>query len=249
MDSMEVAAPATASPTGDELLAELRARAQESPPTARPPALVKLELTLEDASLLFEKLHKELARSARLNPRPDREKPPPQLVAEWLQILTKCLRELRPTCPSSGKKSGVPTRHLALELLPWEAGYLRRTVQNEKRDEARKESTYEDYVVSSDALKAEAEARQEQASEGGGQGSAADAFDPSELPVSGAGVLLAELQDALRDFPNGWELAAGLEAAGGNVSKLARRLGQPQRSVANAVARLRRHLAEKGYTA
>lgn len=241
--------PIALPPTGDELLAELRPLAPEIPPVSLPVALVKLELTLEDATLLFEKLRKELARPLRPNPRSTRAKPPPQLLSQWLAILKKRLRELRPTCPRSRKNSDPPARRLALELLRWEAGYLRRIVQNEKRDAARKEATYEEYVVSSDALKAEAEARQEQASEGGGQALASDAFDPSEHPVPGAGMLLGELGDALRDFPGGYELAAGLEADGSNVSKLARRLGQPQRTVAHSVARLRQHLRDKGFSA
>jgi len=249
MESEVQEVPVELQPTGDDLLAELRPRAPGTPPVEQPVALVKLELTLEDASLLFEKLRKELARPPRPNPRSTRAKLPPQLLVQWLEILTKRLRGLRPTCPRPRKKSDAPTRHLALELLRWEAGYLRRIVQNEKRDAARKEATYEEYVVSSDALKAEAESHQEQASEGGGHASAAEAFDPSEHPVPDTGMLLAELQDALRDFPGGDELATGLEAADGNVSKLARNLGQPQRTVAHAVARLRQHLIDKGFSA
>lgn len=232
-------APITPAPTGDELLAELRrAPTRETPRPQGPKPSTTLDITLEEATTLYAALHVKIAQPPKPKPGSGNEEIPPQMFGQWLDLLENQARRMTETHPFGRKKP----RHVRLELLAWEAGYLKRMVRNKRRDEARKDATY-------NALKAEAAERREGLASAGRRPSSATFPDPSKTPGPDVTLAFYELEDALDSCPRGLELAYGLEAMEGNVSRVARYFSQPQRTVAHAVTRLRKHLLAKGYTA
>lgn len=199
-------------------------------PAARPqPSRVKFALTLEDASTVYAILRDKTAPAAR--PKPPTAKPAADL-ARLLEPLDATLRRLPATTPAG--------TILTLELAPQDAAYLRAMSGNKKRDERRHEQVRSRGVVSLDALTERVEAAGES-----GVGKApkvpADADRPERT------FRQTEIKRALAGLPG--ELAAllgPLSECGGNVSELARRLGQPQRKTARQVVRLRQRLENLG---
>lgn len=198
-------------------------RKREIPPERPQPSLFKLALTLEDAGILYALLREKTRPGAR--PKLPTVKPAADL-ARLLETLDTSLRELPATAPAE--------TILALELAPKDAAYLRAMVGNKKRDEWRYEQVRSRGVVSLDALMEQAEAVGET---GTGVTVPADSDSPERA------FRQAEIKRALAGLPG--EVAAllgPLEECGGNVSELARRLGQPQRKTARQVARIRKRL-------
>lgn len=238
MDPVDTAAPLTAPPTGDELLAELRQRAHEPSRPKPHPSLTILDITLEEATTLYAALLGKIARPPKPKPGSANEKVPPQLLAQWLSLLENQVRRMPETHPFGRKK----LRRVQLEMLTWEAGYLKRMVSNKKRDEARKDAAYY-------ALKCDGEARRQELIAAGRKASPPPSITPAQLSDNEIYLASEELADALDACPRGLELALYLRMTEGNVSKVARLFGQPQRTVAHAVARLRKHLLASGYSA
>jgi len=191
---------------------------------ARPqPSLVKLTLTLEGASTLYVVLRGKTHLAAR--PKSVSAKPTADL-ARLLVTLENSLHRLPATAP--------PGTTLTLELPSQDAAYLRATVGNKKRDEWRYEQVRSRGVVSLDTLMEQAEAAGET---GIGVSIPVDSDRPERA------FRHAEIKRALAGLPD--ELAAllgPLSECGGNVSALARRLGQPQRKTARQVTRIRQRL-------
>lgn len=238
MDPVDTTAPLTAPPTGDELLAELRQQAQGPLRPEGPKLLTTLDITLEEATTLYAALHKKIARPPRPKPGSGREELPPQLFGQWLELLGNQVRELPETHPFGRKKP----RRVTLGIMPWEAGYLKRMVNNKKRDEARKDADYY-------ALRAEGEKRRTEIAARGGKRRLSGFMGPIKPPDCEANLTRDEFMDALDSCPRGLELAIYLNLTDGNVSRVSRLFSQPQRTVAHAVARLRKHLLGRGYSA
>ena len=221
--------PASVPPVFDwrRLVWKPTARKNETPPARPRPSCFKLALTLEDAGTIYALLREKTRPDAR--PKPPTAKPAADL-ASLLETLDTALRELPATAPAE--------TILTLELPPRNAAYLRAMVGNKKRDEQRYEKVRSRGAVSLDALMEQAEAAGES---GAGVTVPADSDRP-ELAFR-----QAEIKRALAGLPD--ELAAllgPLEECGGNVSELARRLGQPQRKTARQIACIRKHLEKLG---
>ena len=202
-------------------------RKRENPPERPQPSLFKLALTLEDAGTLYAVLRDKTDPAAR--PKPATAKPAAEL-ARLLEALEIELRKL----PATSAAGTI----LTLELPPRDAAYLRAMVGNKKRDEWRYEQVRSRGVVSLDALVEQAETAGES---GAGVTVPADSDRP-ELAFR-----QAEIKRALAGLQG--ELAALLGPrveGGGNVSELARRLGQPQRKTARQIARIRECLEKLG---
>lgn len=203
------------------------ARKNETPPARPWPGLFKLALTVDDAGTLYELLCEKTDPVAR--PKPPTAKPAADL-ARLLETLDAALRDQPATAPAA--------TILTLELPPQDAAYLRAMVGNKKRDERRYEQVRSRGVVSLDALTEQAEAAGES---GAGVTVPAD----SDRPERAFGQ--AEIKRVLAGLPG--ELAAllgPLDECGGNVSELARRLGQPQRKTARQIVRIRKRLEKLG---
>ena len=231
MEDKVLEAPAE-TPAADELLAELRRRAPTPLAAAPPAALAKLEISVEDASMLYAVLRQKSETSAPANP-PASEPPTPRSdPARLLRILEDRLREVPATAG--------PLARVVLELQPHEAGFLHRIIEHKKCDAFRREQTRYKHFPSWDAL-LEEDAAAETEGKAAGHAGSADTQSPETA------LLQAEIRQALAELPE--ELAGllgALQDANGNVSELARRLGQPQRKTARQIERLRRHLQEKG---
>lgn len=238
MDPTGIAAPSAARPTGDELLAELRQRARVTPRPERVIALTTLDITLEEATTLYAALCRKMERPPKPRRGSGEAKLPAELFCVWRDLLENQVRRIPETHPFGRKKP----RRVQLEILPTEAGYLMRMVRNRQRDEARKESAY-------NALKTEEERRRKDRLEAGRKPSRPASLAPTLAAEQEADLGLEELARAIESCPRGPELAAYLPWAEGNVSRLARHFGEPQRTVAHAVARLRKHLLAQGYSA
>lgn len=258
-------APVAPPPTGDELLAELRHKTPESPRATRPILPTTLDITLEEATTLYAALHKKIARPPKPKPGSGKEELPPQLFCQWLELLENWVRQMPETHPFGRKKP----RRVALETLPWEAGYLKRMVNNKKRDEARKDADYYALTegeqrrseiaakrgkrlragVIGSAKPTEAEQRLSEIAARRGKRLRAGVIGPAKPTEAEVELAREELMDTLDTCPRGLELAIYLNITDGNVSRVSRLFSQPQRTVAHAVARLRKHLLAKGYSA
>lgn len=198
--------------------------------TARPqPGLVKLALTLKDAGTLYALLSEKTHPAAR--PKPPTAKPAADLV-RLHENLDISLRGLPATAPA--------TTILTLDLTPRDAAYLGAMVGNKRRDKWRRKQVRNRGVVSLDALMERAEAA-------GESGAGRALMVPADVDRPERTFAQAEIKRALAGLPN--ELAAllgPLAECGGNVSELARRIGQPQRKTARQVARIRQRLEKLG---
>lgn len=202
-------------------------RKRENPPERPQPGLFKLALTLEEAGTLYALLREKTRPGA--NPKHPAAKPVADL-AGLLETLDTSLRELPAPAPAGTL--------LTLELPPRDAAYLRATVGNKKRDERRCEQVRSRGVVSLDVLMEQAEAAGE---------SGAGVTVPADWDRPERAFGQAEIKRVLAGLPG--ELAAligPLVECDGNVSELARRLGQPQRKTARQVARIRQRLEKLG---
>lgn len=216
----------------DKLRAELAAR-KLAPVAAAPVSVrVKLELDLAEASTLYLKLKGISSRAAQEDPPVGQAGSPRSDPTRLLQMLESALRKLRPT----SKRVRHNPAALALEIAPYEAAYLHRIVQNDKRDELRRSRIETRLFSSLDALLDDAESPESE----GGRALLPGLSEPSDpearLRLSGLKRAIAELPQELR------RLLPVLEQADGNVSEVARLLGQPQRKTARQVARLRKQL-------
>lgn len=231
-------APVAPPPTGDDLLAELRQQTPEPPRPKQPVLPTTLDITLEEATTLYAALHKKISRPPKPRPGSGKEELPPQLFCQWLELLENRVRQMPETHPFGRKKP----RRVLLETLPWEAGYLKRMVNNKKRDEARKDADYY-------ALRTEGEQRRSEIAARRGKRLRAGVIGPAKPTEAEVELAREELMDTLDTCPRGLELAIYLNITDGNVSRVSRLFSQPQRTVAHAVARLRKHLLAKGYSA
>lgn len=230
--------PAAPPPTGDDLLAELSQQTPEPPRARRPGLLTTLDITLEEATTLYAALRKKIARPPKPKPGSRKEELPPQVFCQWLELLENRVRALPETYPFGRKKP----RRVTLEILPWEAGYLKLMVNNKKRDEARKDADYY-------SLRTEGATRRKEIAARGGKRLRSGVVGPTKPPEAEADLVREEFMDTLDSCPRGLELAIYLNVTDGNVSRVSRMFSQPQRTVAHAVARLRKHLLAKGYSA
>jgi len=234
---------------GDDLLAELR---ESAPATALRPELVTLKLTLDQASFLYEKLHRVVVNPPRFKLEAVLKETftiPPSL----LRILDDRLEEMRSTTPAvEGKRGSVKFRRqgLTLEVHPHEAAYLLRILGNNKRDDWRRENQERAHFAPLEV----AETAEEGDEKGGGR---AAFFGPSHCENPDARLRQAVIQKALGELPKKLgmpaedvtALLAALTLAQGNASEAARHLGQPQRKTARRIERIIRHLKSRGLAA
>jgi hypothetical protein len=221
-------------PAVDELLAELRDHPPEQPLAPAVVAqLFKLELSLDDAYLLYEILRKKVGSKPSQGTAISDPKMPRSDLAKLFKLLEDRLREVS----STAKKS---TR-IVLELQPLEARFLRKIVKNKKIDNARREKTYNKHFDSLDAT------AEESTDEDDDEEDNTSSFEPSNSMTPETELIQAETKQALAEMPA--ELAVlipVLQEVDGNVSELARRLGQPQRKTARQIERLRKYLLKRG---
>jgi transposase-like protein len=237
-------------PTGDQLLAELREYEFE---LAHPrPRLVRervpLKLTLDQASLLYEKLR----RIVKHTPTPRRPLQVGSAISDpsyLLEILDKHLAQLPATTPVTMSKRNVPRFHkrtLILELRRHERAFFLQIIKNKQRDEWRREAEEEKlFSPLEDAEVAEQEGGRE------------FFYGPSHPEHPGAVFRQELIQKALAELPKKLgmpavevtALLAALTEAEGNVSEVARQLGQPQRKTARRLERIVRHLKSRNLSA
>lgn len=237
-------------PTGDQLLAELREYEFE---LAHPrPRLVRervpLKLTLDQASLLYEKLR----RIVKHTPFPRRPLQVGSAISDpsyLLEILDKHLAELPATTPVTMSRRNIPRFHkrtLILELRRHERAFFLRIINNKQRDEWRRGAEEEKlFSPLEDAEVAEQEGGRE------------FFYGPSHPEHPGAVFRQELIRKALAELPKKLGMPAGevtallaaLTEAEGNVSEAARRLGQPQRKTARRLERIVRHLKSRNLAA
>jgi len=237
-------------------LAEAAARPVESPPASTPalganatawdhlwrklsasrpqsePLLTALTLDLDEARVLYEKLHRATARNPRTASSRPHEQHPRTDPARMFASLDARLRELPATATESTR--------VTLEVTPHEAAYLHRIVQNDKRDQARR-ARVEDRILTPWDERLDGNEPNEQP---------ADAHPfraPTEGPSAENSLQSDALSRALSELPDELiRLVELLERTDGNVSEAARLLGQPQRKTARMVERLRARLQRAG---
>lgn len=215
-----------------ELLAGLFRLASKSPLPQPPAQPVKLEFRIKQASALYLKLYG--IPPARLGDLPGKPRSDP---ARLFQLLDAKLRVM----PATDAEFGV----LELEVLPHEARYLRRVLANNQRDVWRKTGVRRAYFTPLEAV--------EIAEEEGGR---ASLFGPSHPESPDGFMRQALIRTALDELPEVLKvqpellaaLLAGLMKTDGNVSELARQLGQGQRKTARQVARIRAYLKKRAFS-
>lgn len=128
-----------------------------------------------------------------------------------------------------------------LHMSPEERSkYFRRAVRNKHADYWRKKKLEKKLFVSLDAL-ADKESKME-----GGDSIPAYQGPPSQENYD-APFLKEDLEKAIQELPKDLALVAlALPQADGNVSKLARMIGQPQRKTARQVEKIREHFRKRG---
>lgn len=228
-------------PAGDELLAEVR----QSAPKGTHPERVEIKLTLDQASFLYERLHRVVVNPPRLKLAAVL-KETFTVPTSLFMLLDDRLEEMRSTTPvANGKRGRVRflKQGLTLSVRPHEASYLLRILANKKRDKWRLENQERAHFAPLEVA--------EIAEEEGGR---ASFFGPSHCENPDAGVLQAVIQKALGELPKKLgmsaedvtALLAALILAEGNASEAARHLGQPQRKTARRIERIIRHLKRRG---
>lgn len=248
MEPETIEAPFVPLPAADELLAGLR----ESAPKPAPPKLVQLKLTLDQASILYEKLHRVLVNPPRLKLEAVL-KDTFTIPTSLFMILDEQLENMRPTTPvAEGRRGRVRflRQGLTIEVRPHEASYLLRILGNKKRDDWRRKNLEREHFTPLEV----AEIAEDGAAKDAGRG---PFFRPTHADNPEAQVPLAVLKKALDELPKKLKmppeevsaLLAALRDAEGNVSETARQLGLPQRQTARRIERIMRHLKRRGLSA
>lgn len=243
---------------GDELLAE----ALEPPAKPAPSRLddwVDFHLTVDQASLIHDKLYRKARRTTRRR-RPSRPLKVGDVFTDprhLLDVLWRALDEVPATTPVSVSKRGnvhVRDREFMLRLRRHEAAYFRKILKNQETDDLRRQEYEEELFATLDEV--------EHAEEG---------LDPEQLTdgirrpfiyrthteTPHAHLRQFFLKEAFAELPAKLKMSpkdvdsllSELAAAGGNVSEAARELGQPQRRTARRVARILRHFESRGFSA
>lgn len=210
--------------------------------------MVQVKLTLDQASFLWERLHKATAQGTRFRPETIKRDiltfPPALLETIWNR-----LEDLRSTTPFlEGNRGSIRLlqQSLTLDLRKHEAKYLLRILKNKKRDEWRREKLERERFGPLEAA--------EIAEEEGGRESF---FSPTHAEHPDAMIRQAVIQRALGELPEALgipadevtALLAAMTEAEGNVSEAARQLGQPQRKTARRIERILKHLKSRGLSA
>ena len=242
----------------DELLAE----ALEPPAKPAPSRLedwVDFRLTVDQASLIHDKLYRKIHRKVHRR-RPSR----PLKVGDaftdprhLLDVLWRALDEVPATTPVSVSKRGnvqVRDREFMLRLRRHEAAYFRKIIQNQDLDDLRRQEYEEELFATLDEGElAEEGLEPEQLTDGIRRSFIYRTHNETphaHLRQFFLKEAFAELPAKLKMPPKDVNsLLSELAAAGGNVSKAARELGQPQRKTARRVARILRHLESRGFSA
>lgn len=235
--------------TGDELLVELRAAEPETQAEFVP---VTLSLTLDQASFLYEKLHRATVEDHRYRPESLR-KPALTTPPALLQQLDDLLEEMPATTPVAADERGRVTvlgRTLTLKVQPHEARYLLQILKNKKRDGWRRENVERGLFLPLQVLEIAEDGEDERS---GG----APISRPARQEFPEFQVHRAVLRKALKDLPRKLkmpapevkELLAAMMEAEGNVSMAARLIGQPQRKTARRIQRILAHFKSRGLSA
>ncbi|MDE2489701.1 MAG: hypothetical protein KGM24_02560, partial [Elusimicrobia bacterium] len=223
-------------PPGDVLLVELRG---ERARAAEPFKTRWVQLTIDQASYLYEKLRRIAADPPKSRPR----SVPWHGVADSQALLDLLSEKLFRLPPTTGEiQDELAPRSLTLEVSPFAAKFLLQILANRRRDEWRRQKV--ERALFEPLTKLEAAEKEDEKS-------AAPALRfGSGYPENPAAKLRsAVLAKALADLPRALKLPddetetllAALVQAGGNVSEAARKLGLPQRKTARLVARIARH--------
>ncbi len=240
-------------PSGDQLLAEVRA--VSAPPKRADAKPVRVELTLDQASFLWERLERLTAEGRLTRKAAFREVitlPPALLEKLWLK-----LDELSATGPFRQSKNGpvqLLERTIALDLKPHEARYLLTILKNEKRSKWRREKVEHGLFAPLQVA--------EMAEDGGDLGELSDGVRRRVLKSGDqenpdARLRRDLIERALDELPSRLKmrrdsvrkLLTALLDADGNVSEAARLTGQPQRKTARRIQRILTHLKDRGLAA
>lgn len=159
---------------------------------------------------------------------------PPKI--EVLEFLEKIHEQLK---KAPGALS--PDETVKIELAPHEIGYFYTMMKRLKSAEERAQRAYHKRFPSLDALMEQERARDPQTHPKPFFTEPA-ANDNPEAALEQKGV-----QEAFQALPKEIrEMASALAEADGNVSELARRMGQPQRKMARKIEKMKTLLREKG---
>ena len=234
----------------DKLLAKIRDRTPRT--LTHILDQVRVKLTIDQASFLYEKLSRVFVHPPQNRPETAR-KNALTYPLYLLGVLDKRLYQMRQTAPVSrpaGKVVRFLPQGLTLELRPYEAAYLLRILANKKRDKWRRENQERKHFV---PLKVVEIAEEGEAEEGPRR----PFFRPVDHENPDAQMRRAVLKKALGELPKKLKMPAedvdtllgALTNAEGNVSEAARQLGQPQRKTARQIQRIIRHLKSRGFSA
>ena len=242
-------------PTGDDLLAGLRHAWRSTPSDSTLNKWVKIRLTLDEASLLYEKLRRIVERP----PRPRRSLRVRNALTDprfLLEVLSAALAKLPTTAALSVSKRGATrTRQRAflIQVRRHERSFFRKILDNQECDELRREALEEElFAPLGDVLDTEEGIEKEELSDG--------IRRPFAYPIHhdnpASHMRRVFLKQALAELPTKLKmpskevsaLISALTDVGGNVSEAARQLGQPQRKTARQVARIARHLKSRGFS-
>lgn len=243
--------------TGDELLAEVL-EPPAKPFRSRLDDWVDLRLTVDQASLIHEKLSRRIRR-----PSSRRRAAKPLKVGDvftdpryLLDVLLRALEGLPATAVAISRRANVHVRdrEFQLRLRRHERAYFLKIIENQEADEERRQAFEEElFAPLEDVELAEEGLEPEELTDG-----IRRAFvyrTHHETPE--AHLRQFFLKEAFAELPAALkmpekevnELISALAESGGNVSEAARQTHQPQRKTARRVARMLRHLKSRGFSA
>lgn len=173
---------------------------------------------------------------------PDDPAKPPRIV--WRELSARIDAQL------SDGRTRLADGSIQIELKPNELAYMRKVIRNGKIDEWRKNQRYykrHESINGREEVNRKAEANDEDP----------PYPDPSARGTDDPSIALEKAEDRATDDQKHHQLLLGLPIqlaviahvlprVHGNVSELARGLGQPQRRTARQVERLREFLVSKG---
>ena len=240
-------------PTGAEVLAEAAGKLPAHLPDTE---LVRVRLTVDQASLLWERLHRLTQKEHRYQSQTLQKElithPPILLGYLWDRLSDLCS-----TTPHVRSRAGVIqflTQGLTLRLRRHQAKYVWRILKNKQHDEWRRENRERDLFCPLEvAEKAEAGSEEDELSDGVQR----PYFRPTHHENPEAQMRRTFLKKALKELPRKLKMPAkdvrslldALMEANGNVSEAARITGQPQRKTARRIQRIIAHLKRRGFSA
>ena len=243
--------------TEDELFSEILEQPPAAPCRSRLDDWVDLRLTVDQAGLIYEKLRRTV--EGPLRRRPARDLKAGEIITDpqyLLEVVREALDALLPTARTASSRGNVHVRErdFLVRVRRHEAAYFWRIIKNHELDEERRKAFEEDLFMPLEVVElAEEGLEPEELTDG-----VRRAFIyPIHHDNPGAHQRRFFLKGALSELPAVLKMSEGevdellsaLGESGGNVSEAARQTGQPQRKTARRIARLLRHLKNRGFSA